>query len=99
MSGDARLLLPPGCYGVQAGEGGKQYNGKPGGVVTIDERDVPKIASSTAGRNGLLTANRTYGIGTRAGRLCTDEHGTGCRFLAQAWSETCPKCGSATQEV
>jgi hypothetical protein len=94
-TGKTTIELPPGCYGVQDSVTGLEFNGKPGGKVDVPDELVPAIQNSSAGRSGTLTTTRSYQIGTKRGRVCTDN---GCGFLAQAWSEKCPRCKSPTRE-
>ncbi|GAA4626887.1 hypothetical protein GCM10023196_036970 [Actinoallomurus vinaceus] len=87
-----RVTLPPGCYGLQMGDGTK-YTAKPGSTVTVEDRHAGAIKTSTNGRTGVVSATRSYGLATKAGRWCEP-----CRFLAQAWATTCPRCGGSTIE-
>lgn len=88
----ARVQLPPGCMGLEMSDG-TRYDAKPGGAVDVDDRHARTINRSSNGQLGLISTSRMYALGTRKGRLCT-----GCHFLAQAWSETCPRCGAPTTE-
>jgi hypothetical protein len=71
---------------------GTKYAGKPGGHVTVSDEHAPHIRRQTGGDAGLTGHGsfRSF-MGTRAGRWCA-----ACRFLAQAWSTSCPRCGAAT---
>jgi hypothetical protein len=91
------LQLPSGCYGIQM-PGGQEINGRPGGRISVPDEYVPAIKASNAGRNGILDTQRGTALGTRRGRRCLDQYEQGCTFLAQAWSTSCPRCGSPTQE-
>lgn len=85
-----RVELPPGCYGLQMADG-TQYDAKPGGAVTVEDRHASAIKTSTNGKAGVLSATKAYSLGTKTGRRCEP-----CGFLGQAWSTSCPRCGGAT---
>lgn len=89
--GKTEMQLPNGCYGIQM-PGGEEINSKPGGRIDVPDEYVPYVNASTAGRTGTLSTRRGYSLGTRRGRWCA-----ACRFLAQAWSDRCPKCDGPTQ--
>jgi hypothetical protein len=83
--------LPPGCSGLQMTDG-TNYTGKPGGHVNVADEHAPHIRREVGGDAGLVGHGsfRTF-AGTRDGRWCPP-----CRFLAQAWSRSCPRCGGDT---
>lgn len=89
----ARVQLPKGCYGLEMADG-STYNGKPGGHVDVDDRHAASINTSTNGQLGLVSSTRYLSIGTRVGRRCP-----ACQFHAQAWSTTCPRCGTTTEDA
>jgi hypothetical protein len=84
-----RVQLPPGCGGFTCADG-TRYDTKPGGSVVLEDRHADALAKSQHSSIGLVTKGATA-IGTRNGRWCQP-----CRFLAQAWSATCPRCGGPT---
>ena len=81
------VQLPPGCSGLQLTDG-TNYTGKPGGHVTVSDEHAPYVRRQTGGDAGL-TGHGTFRsfMATKAGRWCPV-----CRFLANAWSRTCPRC-------
>lgn len=87
-----RVLLPPGCYGTKFPDG-TRYTARPGTAVTVEDHHAAQIGTSIHAAPGVLSANRSYGIATKAGRWCRP-----CRFLAQSWSTECPRCGGLTIE-
>lgn len=89
-----RVPLPPGCYGVKVEDTGREYNRTPGGTITMSDADAAKIKHSSAGINGILSADRMTAIGTRIGQVCTNPE---CRRVWQAWTHTCHTCGSPTE--
>jgi hypothetical protein len=94
---DVKVQLPPGCSGVTVG--GKRYGGigknKPGGSITVSERDAAAINRAAGnGEAGLLTASKSVYVRTqKKGRWCGV-----CRRLWHAWSVVCPKCGRDTTQ-
>jgi hypothetical protein len=85
------IQLPNGCYGLQMPDG-KEINSRPGGRVDVPDEYVPLVDGSSAARSGTITTRRGFTLGTREGRWCAP-----CRFLAQGWSDRCPKCNGPTQ--
>jgi hypothetical protein len=89
--------MPPGCESLKfrptRSGPGKAYYGKPGGSVDVEPHHADQIANSRNGRLGIISGNPTLALGTRRGRWCVP-----CRFLAQAWSTECPRCGEPTVE-
>ena len=86
-----QIQMPPGCNSLRfpptkAGPG-KEYYGKPGGSVSVDDHHAVQIAKSPNGRLGIVTQPRNA-IGTRKGQRCE-----GCGFLGQAWMRICNRCG------
>jgi hypothetical protein len=71
---------------------GTNYTGKPGGHVNVSDEHAPFIRRQVGGDAGLTGHGsfRSF-MATKAGRWCAP-----CRFLAQAWSKTCPRCGGDT---
>jgi hypothetical protein len=87
-----RVQLPPGCESLKF-PGSKPYYGKPGGSVVVADEHAAQIRTSGNGQLGIISGRMTAAVGTRAGRWCAP-----CRFLAQAWSTSCPRCGAETTE-
>ena len=63
-----------------------------GGTVTVSDEHAPHVRREVGGDAGLVGygAFRSF-MGTKAGRWCIS-----CRFLAQNWSLSCPRCGGDT---
>jgi len=82
-----QVQLPPGCRGLTM-QDGTRYAGREGGHVTVSDDHAPFVRRQTGGDAGLTGHGsfRSF-AGTREGRWCPE-----CRFLANAWSLTCPKC-------
>jgi hypothetical protein len=91
--GETTIQMPDGCYGLQM-PGGKDINSRPGGRVDVPDEYIPFVENSTAAKAGTITTRRGFNLGTRKGRWCA-----ACRFLAQAWSDRCPKCTGPTQQA
>jgi hypothetical protein len=89
----ARVNLSPHCYGVKDAATGKKINGKPGGTITVSDETAKRITRSSNGQLGIISGGESLAIGTKTGRRCT-----ACGFLAQAWSESCPRCGGVTEK-
>lgn len=91
-----RVEMPPGCYGLEMPDGTK-YDGRPGRAVHVDNpAHLAQIGKSFAGQHGVVGSTSVMvAVGTRVGRRC---QGAGCGFLGQAWSMSCPRCGSNTRE-
>lgn len=89
---DRKVSLPPGCSGFTM-EDGTNYAGRRGGTVMVSEEHAPHIQRQVGGDAGLVGLNgfRTF-IGTKKGRWC----GT-CSRTWNAWSDSCPRCGAATE--
>lgn len=88
----SRVELPPGCTGLDMADG-TRYSGKPGTSVEVDDRHARAVNASQHRSAGVLSATRYARIGTRTGRRCP-----ACHFAAQAWTQTCPRCGTDTIE-
>lgn len=92
-AGHTELQLPTNCYGIELPNGKPINSSKPGGKIDVPDEWMPAVEGSTAAHSGILPTNRGFSLGTRTGRWCAP-----CRFLAQAWSLECPKCGEPTVE-
>jgi len=87
-----KVNLQPGCSGFNM-QDGTSYTGRPGGHVTVSDEHAKAIRWNVGGDAGLTGhAGFRQFIGTKNGRWCRP-----CRFLAQAWSRECPRCGGATE--
>ena len=95
-AGTTPVTLPPGCYGLQMESDGREFNARPGGTVHIPDEYSGELSQSNAARNGMITVGLRANLGGRRGRPCTGDR---CRFIAQVWSENCPRCGSLTGEM
>jgi hypothetical protein len=72
-------------------EDGTRYNARKGSAVTVSDEHAAAVRRYSGGDAAILSgAFRAFG-GTGDGRWCH-----ACRFLAQAWSVTCPKCAAET---
>ena len=81
-----RVQLPPGCEGRNL-EDGTRYDARKGGAVTVADEHAAAVQRFSGGDAAILNGSfRMFG-GTKTGRWCP-----ACRFLAQAWSRTCPRC-------
>lgn len=89
-----RVELPRGCYGLDVPGGGKYNATRSGGHVVVSDRDASLIKKAN-GESGMLKAGAGVTIGTRNGRRCDSSD---CGFLAQNWSQECPRCGSPTTQ-
>lgn len=85
-----RVNLPPGCDSLKFSDG-KEYYGKRGTSVVVDDRHARQIPKSRNGALDIVSNRQSLSLGTKAGRWCA-----ACRFLAQAWSVECPRCGRET---
>lgn len=81
------ITLPDNCYGLESY--GRKFDADKRGHVDLPD-DV--AASAVKTHRGLISAP-AFRLATRRGRRCT-----ACRFLAQVWSTSCPRCGGETQE-
>jgi hypothetical protein len=91
-----QVNLPPGCRSLQMEDGKRYVAGRSGGQVSVSD-DHAKAIDRLAGNGtaGLITAGfRQFGAVRKPGRWCTS-----CQpaRLWQPWSETCPRCGAATE--
>jgi len=86
-----RINMPPGCYGLEMQDGTK-YNANRDGQVLVADRHTDAIKRQY-GPTGLLASDESHTLGTKTFRVCPKHPLT--RW--QAWSESCPKCGSATE--
>lgn len=87
----AEVTLPPGCYGIEMGDGTK-YDANRQGRVTVSDEHAPYIKSSQNGQLGIVSP-RGLTFGTKKGRRCAP-----CARLWNAWSTTCPRCGQETED-
>jgi hypothetical protein len=85
-----RVQLPPGCAGFRCADG-SVYSAKPGTSVVLEDRHATSLSKSQHQSIGLVTAGESFSLGTKESRRCPE-----CRFLAQAWSQDCPRCGAET---
>ena len=87
-----RIPLPPGNAGLRMQDGTRYRADKEGGTVTVSDEHAPHVRREVGGDAGLVGygAFRSF-MGTKAGRWCIS-----CRFLAQNWSLSCPRCGGDT---
>jgi hypothetical protein len=88
-----RVNLPPGAYGVKFAGAGTTPNVRPGSSVQITDEQARMIKKSSNGELGIISGSQAMALGTKAGRWCQP-----CRFLAQAWSTQCPRCGGPTEK-
>ena len=87
-----RVNLQPGCSGFNMQDGTSYTAARPGGHVTVSDEHAKAIRWNVGGDAGLTGhAGFREFIGTKQGRWCH-----ACRFLAQAWSRECPRCGRPT---
>jgi hypothetical protein len=91
-----KVQLPPGNSGLQMEDGTHYKAGRPGGYVNVSDDHARAIdRMSGNGTAGLITAGfRVFGSSPRAGRWCTS-----CQpaRLWNAWNDSCPRCGAATE--
>jgi hypothetical protein len=92
-----RVALPrtgkkTGCYGLQM-QDGTTYDTRPGGTVTVDDRHVNEITSSTNAQLGIISTSMQTSLATKRGRWCPH-----CTRRWQAWTEICHSCGRVTEE-
>ena len=92
-AGTTPVTLPGGCYGLQLQSSGREFNAKPGGTVHVPDEHLSEVQASNAAQNGIISVGLHLSVGTRRGRPCTRH---GCNFIAQAWSDECPRCGAPT---
>jgi hypothetical protein len=80
--------LPPGCSSLRM-QDGTRYSGREGGHVTVADEHAPHVRREIGGDAGLVGhgSMRVF-LGTRDGKWCAS-----CRFLAQKWAASCPRCG------
>jgi hypothetical protein len=95
-TGTTPVTLPPGCFGIQMESTGQEFNARPGGTVYVPDEYGSELSQSNAAQNGMITVGLRANLGTRRGRLCTREN---CHFIAQVWSDECPRCGHPTGEA
>jgi hypothetical protein len=86
-----RVQLPDGCTGLDMADGRKYTASRPGGSVEVSPADSRYIGTSWYGQAGVMRGSQVIALGTKRGRWCGP-----CRFLAQAWSRECPRCGGPT---
>jgi hypothetical protein len=89
-----KVQLPDGCSGLDMANGRKYTAAKAGGTIEVSGADAKFIDTSFYGQTGIMAGAQSLTIGTKAGRWCEP-----CRFLAQAWSVTCPRCGAETTPI
>ena len=86
-----KVQLPDGCTGLDMADGRRYTAAKAGGQVEVSGADARYIGTSFYGQSGIMAGSQSLTLGTKKGRWCDP-----CRFLAQAWSDTCPRCGAET---
>jgi hypothetical protein len=89
-----RVVLPPGCTGIDL-PGGGRYNADRHGNVQVSDAHADVIAKSWYQDSGVIVATERHHIGTRTGRWCRT-----CQpaRLWNVWTTECPRCGATTKE-
>jgi hypothetical protein len=65
-----------------------------GGTIEVPDAYMPELQASNAVRNGILSAGRSFHLGTKEGRVC----GEGCSpRVWQSWTTECPSCHAPTR--
>lgn len=84
-----RIPMPPGAAGFRMQDGTHYRADREGGTVTVSDEHAPHVRREVGGDAGLTGHGsfRSF-MGTRTGKWCK-----ACRFLAQGWAASCPKCG------
>jgi hypothetical protein len=82
-----QISLPDGCRGFNM-QDGTAYHDRGSGSVTVSDEHAAAVRRQVGGDAGLTGHGgfRAFS-GTRNGRYCPE-----CRFLANSWSKTCPRC-------
>jgi len=88
----ARVQMPEGCTGLDMADG-TRYSGKPGDMVTVEDRHASAINRSYYRDAGIMRGEQVLVIGTRAARTCTS-----CTPSRRwnVWNTSCPRCGAPT---
>ena len=76
---------------------GTRYDGRRGGAVTVADEHAAAVQAYSGGDAAILNGQHRTFAGTKTGRWCP-----ACRFLANSWSKTCPRCerhGVTTETV
>lgn len=90
--------LPPGCKQLAFADGGRPAVGdRAGGRAEVSDSRARMIDQMSGNGDAGLVGRATFHeftTGTRAGRWCTT-----CQpaRLWNAWNQTCPRCGAATE--
>ena len=66
---------------------GTRYDGRRGGAVTVADEHAAAVQAYSGGDAAILNGQHRTFTGTKTGRWCPS-----CRFLANSWSRTCPRC-------
>jgi hypothetical protein len=92
-TGATDITAPPGCKSISMESDGAVFSATRSGTITVPDEYMPELNASNAVRNGILSAGRSYRLGTRQGRVC----GAKCSpRIWQVWTNTCPTCGQPT---
>lgn len=89
-----RVVLPPGCTGLDMQDGTKYTAGRDG-MVHVDDRHATAIRNGWYGQTGVMVAAEPAVIATRRTQWCSCTPGG---RAWNAWTTHCPRCGEPTSE-
>lgn len=78
-------------------EDGTRYDARKGGAVMVADEHAAAVHRYSGGDAAILNGSFRVFAGTKNGRWCPS-----CRFLANSWSKTCPRCerrGAVTETI
>jgi hypothetical protein len=89
----AKINLAGGAFGIEMADGTK-YDTHDGAVDVQRPDHIRAIRQSMNYSKGRVgSVNATYGFAGAEGKRCA-----GCHFVAFAWQDSCPKCGTSLEE-
>lgn len=65
-----------------------------GGTIKVPDEYMPELKASNAVRNGILSAGRSFRLGTKQGRVCSESCSP---RVWQVWTTECPGCRAPTR--
>lgn len=85
------VTLPPGCTGLDAADGGKTPEVRPGATIEVSSRNAKYLKNSWYGQTGVITGTG-FSFSTKGTRRCVP-----CKRNWNSWSTECPSCHLPTE--
>ena len=92
-TGATTISAPGGCDSIKMESTGEVFHAS-GGTIDVPDAYMGELRASNAVRNGILSAGRSFNLGTKVGKVCSER----CSPREwQSWTTECPGCGAPTR--